>query len=161
MKVMMLFMGTADEATGDPAAMAETYQRIGEWWGQHAAAGTIIGGDQLAGPSTARRVDLSPMARSSPMDPSRRHRRSWVASRWSRCPTWTPRSSWPRRGPVARWRCAPSSGCSDCLRTPSGQRGLQGGGCRQSRHDPQAETLQRTRDRGAPDGILQAAAGRE
>ncbi|MCY7416984.1 MAG: YciI family protein [Chloroflexi bacterium] len=60
MKVMMLFMGTTDEATGDPAAMAETYQRIGEWWGQHAAAGTILDGDQLAGPSTARRIDPSP-----------------------------------------------------------------------------------------------------
>ncbi len=60
MKVMMLFMGTADEATGDPAVMADAHERIGRWWGEHAAAGTIIGGEQLAGPSTARKVELTP-----------------------------------------------------------------------------------------------------
>src|SRR4029079_6293844 len=60
MKVMLLFTGTASEATGDEAEMAAAYQRIGEWWGEHAAAGTIVGGDQLAGPSTARRVELTP-----------------------------------------------------------------------------------------------------
>ena len=60
MKVMLLFTGTASEATADEAEMAAAYQRIGEWWGQHVAVGTIIGGEQLAGPSTARRVDLTP-----------------------------------------------------------------------------------------------------
>ncbi len=60
MKVMLLFMGTADESTDDPAAMAEAYERIGEWWGRHSAAGTIVGGEELAGPSTARKVDLTP-----------------------------------------------------------------------------------------------------
>jgi hypothetical protein len=60
MKVMMLFMGTADESTADPAAMADAHERIGRWWGQHAAAGTITGGEQLAGPSTARKVELTP-----------------------------------------------------------------------------------------------------
>ena len=45
MKVMLLFTGTASEATGDEAEMAAAYQRIGEWWGEHAAAGTIVGGD--------------------------------------------------------------------------------------------------------------------
>ena len=60
MKVMLLFMGTADESTADPAAIAAAHERIGAWWGQHAAAGTITGGEQLAGPSTARKVDLTP-----------------------------------------------------------------------------------------------------
>jgi hypothetical protein len=60
MKVMMLFMGTADESTADPAAIAAAHVRIGEWWGQHAAAGTIVGGEQLAGPSSARKVELTP-----------------------------------------------------------------------------------------------------
>lgn len=60
MKVMLLFTGTMDEAPDDPAQAAATYQRIGEWWGRHAAAGTIVGGEQLAGPSTARRVDITP-----------------------------------------------------------------------------------------------------
>ena len=60
MKVMLLFTGTASEATGDEAEMAAAYQRIGVWWGEHAAAGTIVGGDQLAGPSSARRVELTP-----------------------------------------------------------------------------------------------------
>jgi hypothetical protein len=60
MKVMMLFMGTADESTADPAAIAAAHARIGEWWGQHAAAGTIVGGEQLAGPSSARKVELTP-----------------------------------------------------------------------------------------------------
>jgi hypothetical protein len=60
MKVMLLFMGTADESTDDPAAMAEAYERIGEWWGRNSATGTIIGGEELAGPSTARKVDLTP-----------------------------------------------------------------------------------------------------
>lgn len=59
MKVMMLFMGTADESTADPAAMAAAQERIGAWWGQHASAGTITGGEQLAGPSSARKVDLT------------------------------------------------------------------------------------------------------
>jgi hypothetical protein len=60
MKVMMLFMGTADESTADPVAMADAQERIGRWWGQHAAAGTITGGEQLAGPSTARKIELTP-----------------------------------------------------------------------------------------------------
>jgi hypothetical protein len=60
MKVMLLFTGTATEATGDEAEMAAAYQRIGVWWGQHEGAGTIVGGEQLAGPATARRVDLTP-----------------------------------------------------------------------------------------------------
>ena len=60
MKVMLLFMGTADESTADPAAIAAAHERIGQWWGQHAAAGTITGGEQLAGPSSARKVELTP-----------------------------------------------------------------------------------------------------
>ena len=60
MKVMMLFMGTADEATGDPGGDGRAHAAIGRWWGQHAADGTIIGGEQLAGPSTARKVELTP-----------------------------------------------------------------------------------------------------
>ena len=60
MKVMLLFMGTADESTADPAAIAAAQERIGAWWGEHAAAGTITGGEQLAGPSTARKVALTP-----------------------------------------------------------------------------------------------------
>ena len=50
MKVMLLFTGTASEAIGDEADMAAAYQRIGEWWGQHAAAGTIVGGTVGTGP---------------------------------------------------------------------------------------------------------------
>ena len=60
MKVMLLFMGTADESTADAAAMAAARERIGAWWGQHAATGAITGGEQLAGPSSARKVDLTP-----------------------------------------------------------------------------------------------------
>ena len=59
MKVMLLFTGTASDATGDAAEMAAAYQRILDWWGQHAAAGTIVGGEQLDGPSTARKVELT------------------------------------------------------------------------------------------------------
>jgi len=60
MKVMLLFMGTADEATGDEAVMAAANQRIREWWGKHFATGAILSGEELAGPSTARRVALTP-----------------------------------------------------------------------------------------------------
>lgn len=56
---MLLFMGTADESAGDPAAIAAAYERIGTWWGEQEAAGTIIAGHELAGPSTAKRVDLT------------------------------------------------------------------------------------------------------
>ncbi len=59
MKVMLLFMGTAEEADGDPAELAATYERIGEWWGRNAAAGTITDGHELRGPSTARKVRIT------------------------------------------------------------------------------------------------------
>jgi hypothetical protein len=60
MKVMLLFQGTADEAEGDPAERAATSERIGAWWGEHVAAGTITGGDELLGPSAAKRVVPGP-----------------------------------------------------------------------------------------------------
>jgi hypothetical protein len=60
MKVMLLFMGTAEEAQGDPAELAAAYERIGAWWGEHAAAGRILDGHELRGPSSARKVRITP-----------------------------------------------------------------------------------------------------
>lgn len=59
MKVMLLFIGTA-EAAGDPAELAASYERIGAWWGELRAAGTILEGEELEGPASAKRVDSTP-----------------------------------------------------------------------------------------------------
>lgn len=56
MKYVMLFTGAADEAiwkTLPPEEMGRIMGEIDAWWTEHAAAGTIVGGERLQGGSTA------------------------------------------------------------------------------------------------------------
>lgn len=62
MKYMMLIAGNEDdEARGPEAQRAATYERIGVWWREHAAAGRIVEGFELQPSATATtvRVDAS------------------------------------------------------------------------------------------------------
>ena len=57
MKYVLLFVNDQDQfnsmSEADMGAMGQT---IGEWWGKHAAAGRIVGGEQLQPPNTATTV---------------------------------------------------------------------------------------------------------
>jgi hypothetical protein len=59
MKYMLMFVqasgGWEESAPADE--LQATYARIGEWWGKHSAAGTIVEGHQLQPSATATTVD--------------------------------------------------------------------------------------------------------
>ena len=57
MRYMLLFAG--DQETFDamtPEDSTAMLEQIGEWWSEHSATGTIVGGDQLQPPRTAKTV---------------------------------------------------------------------------------------------------------
>jgi len=60
MKYVMLFGSPSDDTWAQlPAGTAERiYEEIMTWWGQHAAAGEIIGGERLQAGSTATTIRL-------------------------------------------------------------------------------------------------------
>ena len=60
MKYMLMFVSDQDAFDTIPDDQkGALYQRIGEWWGEHAAAGRIVGGEQLQNPNTATTVRVS------------------------------------------------------------------------------------------------------
>ena len=60
MKYVLMFIGEAeDQEQWEKMPTAEqkaTYERIGQWFGEHATAGRIVGGEELRGPSSATTV---------------------------------------------------------------------------------------------------------
>jgi hypothetical protein len=56
MKYILLFVG---DDTVEPTApeMAEMYEAVGAWWGEHAQAGHIVGGHQLQPSRTATTIN--------------------------------------------------------------------------------------------------------
>lgn len=56
-KYMLLFMNDKDSWESFPQADRDAaYKTIGEWWAKHSQAGTIVGGDELQHPRTAKTV---------------------------------------------------------------------------------------------------------
>ena len=57
MRYMLLFTGDQEEFDAmTPAEAQAMLHQVGEWWGKHSADGTIVGGDQLQPPRTAKTV---------------------------------------------------------------------------------------------------------
>jgi hypothetical protein len=57
MRYMLLFAGDQTEYNEmTPEDSQAMFGQVGEWWGKHSAAGTIVGGEQLQPPSTATTV---------------------------------------------------------------------------------------------------------
>jgi hypothetical protein len=57
MKYLMLFVGTEDMlAQRTEAESAALSEKVMAWWGEHAASGEILGGEQLQGVETATTV---------------------------------------------------------------------------------------------------------
>ena len=56
MKYVMLFVNTEETDQRSEAERAAVSEKIMAWWGEHAAAGKIVGGEQLQGPETATTV---------------------------------------------------------------------------------------------------------
>jgi hypothetical protein len=56
MKYLLLFIDTEETNARSQAEYAEAEGKIGAWWGEHAAAGRIVGGERLQGPETATTV---------------------------------------------------------------------------------------------------------
>jgi hypothetical protein len=57
MKYMLLFVDDQEAFNSmTPEVQGQMYQQIGEWWEKHAAAGRIVGGEQLQPPNTATTV---------------------------------------------------------------------------------------------------------
>ena len=60
MKYVLMFAGTTDDQQQweklSKEQLAETYQRIGQWFEEHSKSGKIVGGEELQGPSTATTV---------------------------------------------------------------------------------------------------------
>lgn len=57
MRYMLLFAG--DQATFNAMSPDESqrmYGKIGEWWARHSATGTLVSGEQLDPPATAKTV---------------------------------------------------------------------------------------------------------
>lgn len=54
MKYMLMFVSEeSEEGNFSPEEIGKMYQMIGAWWGEHSAAGRIVGGEQLKPTSTA------------------------------------------------------------------------------------------------------------
>lgn len=61
MKYMMFIAGEEDdEAAMSAEDRSAMYERIGAWWGEHAAAGRIVEGHELQPSSTATTVRIGP-----------------------------------------------------------------------------------------------------
>ena len=77
-KYVLLFVDTEQFANDlqamGPAERERAYDRVHEWYANH--AGTIRGGSKLQSPETATTVRLEAASRSSPTG------RSWRARRW-------------------------------------------------------------------------------
>ena len=57
MRYMLLFTGDQEEFDAmSPADSQAMLKEVGEWWGRHSADGTIVSGDQLQPPRTAKTV---------------------------------------------------------------------------------------------------------
>ncbi len=57
MKYMLLFVNDeAWERTSSPEQVKRGYEAVEKWWGEHAAAGRIVGGEQLKPAGTATTV---------------------------------------------------------------------------------------------------------
>lgn len=57
MKYMLMFVGTEDDwEQFSPEERKKAYEEIGKWWGEHSAAGRIVGGEELRPTSTATTV---------------------------------------------------------------------------------------------------------
>ncbi|OGO67118.1 MAG: hypothetical protein A3G84_03105 [Chloroflexi bacterium RIFCSPLOWO2_12_FULL_71_12] len=57
MKYMLMFVGTeADWERFSPEDKKKAYDEIMKWWGEHSAAGRIVGGEELKPTSTATTV---------------------------------------------------------------------------------------------------------
>jgi|SRR5579872_5005539 len=57
MKYMLMFVDDQEAFNSmTPEVQAQMFQQIGEWWGKHASAGRIVGGEQLQPPNTATTV---------------------------------------------------------------------------------------------------------
>ena len=57
MRYLLLFAG--DQAAFnamEPEDSRAMFGKIGEWWSKHSAAGTLVGGEQLEPPATAKTV---------------------------------------------------------------------------------------------------------
>jgi hypothetical protein len=67
MKYLMMFVDTEETAQRSQDESAQLSDKVMSWWGEHAASGQILGGEQLQGAGS----------------------RSWTA------PSWSPRSTSP------------------------------------------------------------------
>ena len=57
MRYMLLFAGDQDSFNAmGPADAQAMFGRIGEWWARHSATGTLVSGEQLEPPKTAKTV---------------------------------------------------------------------------------------------------------
>jgi hypothetical protein len=56
MKYVLLFVDTAETLARSEAEVNELSETVGIWWGEKAAAGTILEGKQLQGAATATTV---------------------------------------------------------------------------------------------------------
>jgi hypothetical protein len=56
MKYVLLFVDSDETRQRSEAEIAEISGKIGEWWGEHARAGRILGGEQLQGAESATTV---------------------------------------------------------------------------------------------------------
>jgi hypothetical protein len=60
MKYMMLIAGDEDAWAARPAdETAALYERIGQWWGERAAAGVVVDGHELQPSATATTVRIA------------------------------------------------------------------------------------------------------
>jgi hypothetical protein len=55
-KYLLLFVSNEETQSRSEAETAEIGEKIMAWWGEHAAAGRILEGQQLQGPETATTV---------------------------------------------------------------------------------------------------------
>ena len=56
MKYLLMFVSTEETGQRSEAEVNEISAKIGAWWAEHAQAGRILSGEQLAGPETATTV---------------------------------------------------------------------------------------------------------
>lgn len=57
MKYMLMFVGDdAEWARFTPEDRKKAYDEIGKWWGEHSAAGRIVGGEELKPAPTATTI---------------------------------------------------------------------------------------------------------
>jgi hypothetical protein len=56
MKYLMMFVDTEETAQRSQDESAQLSDKVMSWWGEHAASGQILGGEQLQGAETATTV---------------------------------------------------------------------------------------------------------